>query len=472
MRNHLKKVVEYTAEEFDEFIIDDFFFTQCMCEDCIREKGDRSWEEFRLEKMREVSENLVIKPAKAINPNVSITIKYPNWAESYQETGYHPRIQRKMFDKIYTGTEARHIQLHDQHLPKYLSYSMVRYMENVLPGKNGGGWFDPFECYQMDQYLEQMYLTAFSKAKEIMHFCWTALYDSKYATGLGFQLDKIDKILSHTGNPVGMPVYIPFEAQGEDHVEDYLGMLGIPFDPTPDFPATASSVFLTASSLKDENIIEQLKKFVAEGGTAVVTSGFMIKALEEKRGIEEMTSIRYNGRRLDADEFQVVTEGLFTKCFAKSGEKISWPYLEHRNNASWALMNAGYQGIHGGILLLDTYGKGKMLTLNIPDMYSNLCQYPKEALKKIRYEMLGGGKVYLDAPANISLFTYDNQTFGIYAYAYQDSIPRDIEIHVCGDVDKLYLLPDKKEVDVLYKKDGESVFTCNIEPGTFLFYQW
>ena len=68
MRARLKEVSEYTASLFDEFIIDDFFFTQCMCEDCVREKGDRSWEEFRLAKMMEVSRDLIIGPAKKVNP--------------------------------------------------------------------------------------------------------------------------------------------------------------------------------------------------------------------------------------------------------------------------------------------------------------------------------------------------------------------------------------------------------------------
>lgn len=66
MRALVKQVSEYTAQFFDEFIIDDFFFTQCMCEDCISEKGNKSWEEFRLAKMKEVSENLIIKPAKKL----------------------------------------------------------------------------------------------------------------------------------------------------------------------------------------------------------------------------------------------------------------------------------------------------------------------------------------------------------------------------------------------------------------------
>ena len=271
---------------------------------------------------------------------------------------------------------------------------------------------------------------------------------------------------------MGLPVYIPFEAQGEDHAEDYLGMLGIPFEPMPDFPENRKEVLLTASSLKDESVVERLKAFVADGGTAVVTSGFVIGALEAGRGIEEMTSVRYRGGRLEADEFQVITEGLFTKCYVKSRDKITWPFLEHRNNATWSLINAGFQGIHGGILFMDTYGKGKLLILNLPDMLSRLSEYPREALKKLRYELLGEGLVYIDAPANISLFTYDNQTFGLYAYACENSVPADIEIHICGDADRIYQLPDKKEINVLYKKEGESIFACRIEPGSFLFYRW
>ena len=126
MRNLLKEISEYTASLFDEFIIDDFFFTQCMCEDCIKEKGDKSWQEFRLAKMMEVSKNLVIDPAKKVNPKCNIIIKYPNWRESYAETGYNPKEQREIYDMIYTGTETRHGAQQDQHLPRYLSYSLVR----------------------------------------------------------------------------------------------------------------------------------------------------------------------------------------------------------------------------------------------------------------------------------------------------------------------------------------------------------
>ena len=70
MRARLKEISEYTAGMFDEIILDDFYFTNCTCERCIREKGERDWVTFRRELMKDVSENLVVGPAKAVNPKV------------------------------------------------------------------------------------------------------------------------------------------------------------------------------------------------------------------------------------------------------------------------------------------------------------------------------------------------------------------------------------------------------------------
>ena len=122
--DHPKQVlVEYIAGLYDEFIIDDFFFTNCamaVSDDRRKAKGDRSWEGLPpCGLMKEVSENLIIKPAKAINSNIKITVKFPNWMESYQEAGYNPGEQKDLFDKIYAGTETRHQRHTDQHLPRY-----------------------------------------------------------------------------------------------------------------------------------------------------------------------------------------------------------------------------------------------------------------------------------------------------------------------------------------------------------------
>ena len=482
MRERLKEVSEYTASLFDEFIIDDFFFTQCMCEDCIREKGERSWEEFRLAKMLEVSENLIIKPAKKVNPKVHIIIKYPNWRESFAETGYNPGQQRLIFDSIYTGTETRHGAQTDQHLPRYLSYSLMRYFESVLPGKNGGGWFDPFDCDRIDTYLEQAYLTAFAKPKEIMMFCWPAIAQNKRATPLGLMYDRLDTILTSLGNPVGLKTYIPFNSQGDDHIEDFLGMAGIPMEPVCEFPeksgAAKNSVLVTAASLKDSDIVSKLISFVKEGGHAIATSSFMIGALKNYPQIKELTGITYTGRTLSADEFSYETSLQHGRNYITSKRTIEFPLLEHRNNATWSKVNAGHGEYHESILCFDTYGKGRFTVLNLPFMNSAIYDLPEPVLTVMRQE-LSVSDIWIDSKAGVSLFTYDNKTFGLYCYTWDGCSPVDFNIHIKGKVKQLeriqdgsYILPwIPLKLDPLFTKDGETVFRTRINPGDFEFFQ-
>ena len=496
MRARLKEVSEYTASMFDEFIIDDFFFTQCMCEDCIREKGDRSWKEFRLAKMLEVSENLIIGPAKKVNPKVHIIIKYPNWRESFQETGYNPGEQRELFDSIYTGTETRHGTQTDQHLPRYLSYSLMRYFENAAPGRNGGGWFDAFDCDRIDTYLEQAYLTAFAKPKEIMMFCWPMIAGNKKATPLGFMYERLDMVLSRLGNPCGLKVYIPFNSQGDDHIEDYLGMAGVPMEPVCDFPESGSTqkVLVTAAALEDSQIIEKLCRFVAAGGHAIATSGFMLGALEKYPQITQLTSVRYTNKTLTADEFHTPGVLPYFKNYEKASDAIEFPMLEHRNNATWSIMNAGHGEYHESILCYDTYGKGRFTILTIPQMPSKLYKLPDSVLTAIRKELDVSG-IWIEGGPGFSLFTYDNKTFGIYCYTWDGCKPVDIKIHIKGKIKKLSRIPDSewpelfklKVIEPLYVKEGlvpgvtgskggldaqaETVFFWRITPGEFDFFE-
>ncbi len=77
-RRKVREIVEYTARLFDEVILDDFFFTNCKCELCIKAKGRKSWTQYRLDLLDEAARKLVVNPAKAVNPKVKVVIKYPN----------------------------------------------------------------------------------------------------------------------------------------------------------------------------------------------------------------------------------------------------------------------------------------------------------------------------------------------------------------------------------------------------------
>lgn len=92
--------------------------------------------------MTEASENLIFGPAKAVNPDVKVIIKYPNWYDHFAEMGFNLETQPGMFDGVYTETETRDAVLSEQHLQPYLGYLVFRYYNNLKPGKNGGGWVD------------------------------------------------------------------------------------------------------------------------------------------------------------------------------------------------------------------------------------------------------------------------------------------------------------------------------------------
>lgn len=481
MTDELTRVSAFLGKHFDSFIIDDFFFTNCTCEKCREGRDaynqahgieDGSWQAYRLYLMREVSSRYIIEPAKAQNPNCQITIKYPNWAESYQETGYNPKEQREQFDMIYTGTETRDPVTTDQHLPRYLSFSLMTYFESMWPEHNGGGWFDPFDMHITEHYLEQAYLTAFSKPKEMMMFCFQALVDTMNVPALGFQLDKLDRVLDFAGQPVGISCYLPDNAQGEDNIQDFLGMNGLPIVLTPYFPENAKAILLTRSSAQDPKVVDKLEKYVANGGKALVTSGFVEKTMD--CGIQRMTSIRLRGRRVTAQDYRVESKRLWRGTgdylFPNAPKAVSLPVCEFRNNATWALIKAAVGQESYGLLLRDTYGKGEMLTLAVPDAFAQLYDLPCEVLTRLRAEFDDYG-VYLEGGDRISLFVYDNDAFIVYPYVDEGMQPSQIKLHVKGKASALRLPVTQRKLAPLYQDQDETVFVTDAMPGRYVIYQ-
>lgn len=417
-RNKLKETVQFTAEIFDEFILDDFYFTNCKCESCVKAKGDRSWTEFRTELMKEVSENLIIKPAKSINPNINVIIKYPNWYEHYQETGYNLKDEPHQFDMVYTGTETRDSQYTQQHLPRYLSYFLMRYLENVKPGRNGGGWFDPFECSSnLNSYVEQARLTLLGKAREVTLFCLGALLDeasSMYAPLVGSTFDVMDKYLGHLGNPIGAACYIPYHSSGEDFLHNYMGMLGIPLEPYPEFPYEHKTIFLTENAAHDKDIIVKIHDKLLSGGNVIVTSG-LVKALQDK-GFNKLANVSDAGRKFDVTQYGVSSEGIFFSNIINSDKSVCLPKLEFCTNDIWELAAGMGNENNIPILLKTAYGNGRLFILTIPDDFGALYNYPKEVLKVIREAVTADLPVILDSDSKLGLFAYDNNTFTVESF--------------------------------------------------------
>ncbi len=420
-RKKLREVVEFTARNFDELILDDFFFTSCKEDVEIQAKGTRSWTEYRLALMDQAARELVIQPAKAVNPKIRVIIKYPNWYDHFQNLGFNLETEPRLFDGLYTGTETRDAVRSNQHLQQYHGYPIVRYFENLKPGGNAGGWVDMGGMNIPGRFEEQLWLTLFAKAPEITIFNIGTMYtpvktdsgaviaDSRMGRAAGPVFEKVDSFLARLGKPVGVDTYKPFHSYGEDHLPSYLGMVGIPMNIVPEFPSSSKTVLLTEQARFDPQIVAKIKRHLAAGNNVVITSG-LLKALQGK-GIEDIVELEYTGRTVAVREF---LGGRGMASAPPVEPDILIPEIRYFTNDSWEVVSAFTSPTRTSgtpVLLSAKYSRGVLYVLTIPNAPGDLYSYPPPVLRAIRDVLARDMFVRLDAPSRVSLFVYDNDTF-------------------------------------------------------------
>ena len=444
-RQKLVEVVQLSARLFDEIVFDDFFFTNCKCPKCIEAKGSRSWTDFRLDQMTQASKELVLAPARMTNPNVQVVIKYPNWYEHFQGLGFNLKDQPPLYDGIYTGNETRDPQVLAQHLQPYQSYLIFRYFENIKPGRNRGGWVDPFAVKSLDRYAEQLWLTLFAKSPEITLFDYFSIQqpilasqrgawqdlgtsfdfdavtapfclmdgllskEANMALAAGAALSHADQVIGSLGNPVGVKAYRPYHSRGEDFLHNYIGMLGIPMDLVPEFPSDAPTLFLTESAAHDKDILTKIKTQLMDGKTIIITSG-LLKGLQDK-GLKDIAEMTYTDRKITGNEYTI---GIFESYSSK--KPITIPVMEYFTNDSFDLISCTSGTYGASVLHAASYGRGKLYILTVPDNYSDWFNLPAGVLTYIRKIFMKELYVLLDAPAQVSLFVYDNDTFIVESF--------------------------------------------------------
>lgn len=462
-RKKVQEIAEHTAKHFDEFLLDDFFFTSCKSEEEIRTKGKLSWTEYRLKLMTEAGSNLVLKPAKKVNPNVKVIIKYPNWYDHFQGLGFNLEKGPQLFDGIWTGTETRD-PAGAQHLQNYLSYNIIRYFENLRPHHNGGGWVDAGGLnMSMDRYAEQLHLTMLAKAPEIMLFAYHQLigvplspsqrapwqgqgtsfdFDemtkpitlkdgvqiqpTTMARIAGITLKRTDCLVEQLGDPIGIQSYKPFHFAGDDFLQNYLGMIGLPMDMQPIFPNDQQIVLLTAQAAGDPSIMNNIKQQLLSGKEVVITSG-LLKAIPEK--IAEIAELRCTDLKALVNDFGK---------HGKSTHNLLIPQVLYYTNDAWEMVSAGQpltRGVSGyPIVLRAPYASGNLYVLTIPDDMGKLYDYPIGALNEIRRILSKGLDAYIEGPSKVALFLYDNQTLVVENF---NDEPVDINIVMNEKIDKL-----------------------------------
>jgi len=474
-RDFVKHIAEPTARHFDEIILDDFFFNNTKHDTDIAAKGDDTWPDFRVKLMDGVARDLVVGPARAVNPKVKVIIKFPNWYEHFQANGYDLDMEPKIFDGIYSGTETRDPVITDQHLQQFESYQIVRYFDNIAPHRNGGGWVDTYDTRYLDRYAEQLWDTILAKPPEIMLFQysdllrpvvigdrgkWENLRTSfgaaelsrwhnasgssapvDYATAAGYSLNTVNAVAGELGTPEGIASYKPYQSTGEDFLHNYLGLIGIPIDLHPEFPAKVNAILLTESAKFDPQIVSKIDEHLKKGGRVIVTSG-LLRALQDE-GFGKIADIRATGNVLKVNEYWGAF-GAGGGANLGATSEVLIPEIGFMTNDAWPVVRGTANGRGAPLLLMEHYSKGILFVLTIPENPSDLYALPQPVLTAIKRYLMSDFPVQMDAPAKVSLMAYDNKSFVVESYLDE---PTQVKVSVLGALTHLKNLATGETID-------------------------
>ncbi len=209
--------------------------------------------------------------------------------------------------------------------------------------------------------------------------------------------------------PSGLRATDHYHATGEDFLQNYIGMIGIPMDISPVFPTGDNMILLTESAKFDPGLVQKIKDRLQAGKNVMITSG-LLKALQGK-GIEDIVELKCTDRKALVTDF---VAGWGRNC--KSSQEILIPQIEYLTNDSWEEISA-IKGASGWpILHRAEYSNANLYILTIPDNYSDLYQYPPEVLNRIRTVVTQDLNIRLEGPSQVSLFYYDNGTFIVESF--------------------------------------------------------
>ena len=440
-RAECERASRLAARHFDEVILDDFFFYTMKSDADIAARGARSWTDYRLAKMNEAARDLVLAPAKQENPRIRMIVKYPNWYEHFHGLGYDLADEAHAFDAIYTGTETRDPVITDQLLQQYESYGIVRYLSNVRPGANLGGWVDTYSIRSIDRYAEQLWDGLLAKAPEQMLFEWGAMASEKPATpgtrpwakqatsfrwpvagGNGWAsaaneaLHTVDAVLGDLGNPVGVASYRPPHATGEDFLHNYIGNLGVPIELYPAYPAQAHTILLTEAAASDPDIIAKIQASLNGGANVVVTSGFL--EATQDRGFQQLAEWTTTGHTIAIDQYFVgfgAGNGTELKEPGKT-KPVLFPEVRFYTNDSWGIIRGVAAAKGFPIVLMNHYSKGTLYLWTMPENFGDLYNLPQPMITRLKQFLFADAPVQIDAPDHVALFTYDNGAFVVESF--------------------------------------------------------
>jgi hypothetical protein len=295
-QTNLQAIFEYAAGQFDEVMIDDFWFTDCACADCDAARRARTvtvgehtypvngdtWEDYRCELMVRLSQERVLGPAKRINPKVRLIIKYPQWYDNFHERGYEVLRETADFDRIWVGTETRdYADPRWGGTPQYEAYFIMRWLGGIGGAKCGGGWFDSLGTTERT-YIEQARQTVLGGAQESLLFAFGSVHHGPGPADIEALRTNVPELLQVSAQVqrrsiVGLAAYKPANSHPEDEkrVFDFVGMMGLPLVPCHEFPTNAAAAFFSVHALKDRQLASKLGTYIKSGHPVLLTDALV-----------------------------------------------------------------------------------------------------------------------------------------------------------------------------------------------------
>ena len=314
-------------------MIDDFLFTDCECDECKKARGDRTWADYRCELMTKVNRERILKAARAVNPDVKIIIKYPQWYDNFHNRGYEVVKQTADFDRIWVGTETRdYDNARWGRKVQYEAYYIMRWLGGIGGPKTGGGWFDPYGTSE-NTYVEQARQTVLADAREMLLFCYGSLLRETGPANvrkLRKEIPGLFKLAELVRNKPIKGVHAPkppnSDADGEMYVFDFVGMLGLPLVPTEEIRSDAKAAFFAVHALKDPTFSDKLNKMLEAKKPVLITDSLAKRLKGVNLEDENVTVLKVNGNphnllKLTRDELNSIRD----KMMAPFGVRFDAP---------------------------------------------------------------------------------------------------------------------------------------------------
>ena len=452
-RQDLKQVMLGAAEVFDTFIVDDFLCTGDTSLESKAARGDRSWSVYRRELLTDLASSIFIEPARSVNPDIHLIIKYPQWYDRFHRFGYDVESGPKLFDEVWVGTETRgqYTQRYGFVQP-YEGFVNYRWIASLSGDKIGGAWFDHGDCDHLD-FIEQAYQSVLAGAGEIVIFNYDSfVYGHPGHHLLRTDFEKLIRLAKaiKLSPVVGIPSYKPphSDAGGDLYIMDFIGMFGVPIVPVSEYPEEAHTIFLPTQAVADPDIVEKVKASYDRGARMIFTAGFLAAVddrgeLSALAGVSKPATRQIRADGVEAPEGVVQVErslDLESPLKILDGEvlldarhnDLSVPFLTRSKDQRIFVLNSHT------FSEADFEAVGEVLLCPRP---LGLLDLPRSWANELRQAFNAGVKVDLDAPARVTMQTLGSGEVVLYNYNRKEA---EITLKGLADCDHFDLFSNRK----------------------------